>query len=99
MERALHRRDALSADGADHGLNVLGVTMAEEEGRVKLFTVKHGVKFPILMDPYDDLVLDYQARSLPHTVIIAPDGSIALRIAGPINYAQLDPWLDEHGVL
>jgi peroxiredoxin len=83
---------------ADRGLNVLGVNMAEPEEEVKLFTVKRGIKFPILMDPDDNLVLDYQARSLPRTVIIAPDGTIALRIAGPIEGEQLDPWLDDHGV-
>lgn len=83
---------------ADRGLNVLGVNMAEEAGEVKLFTVKHGIKFPILMEPDDNLVLDYQARSLPRTVIIAPDGTIALRIAGPIEGEQLDPWLADHGV-
>jgi peroxiredoxin len=84
---------------ADRGLNVLGVNMAEEEGKVKLFAAQHGIEFPILMEPYDNLVLDYQARSLPRTVIIAPDGTIALRIAGPINGELLDPWLDENGVL
>lgn len=84
---------------ADRGLNVLGVNMAEEEGKVQLFAAQHGISFPILMEPYDNLVLDYQARSLPRTVIIAPDGTIALRIAGPINGELLDPWLDEQGVL
>lgn len=83
---------------ADRGINVLGVNMAEPAEQVKLFTIKHGIKFPILMEPYDNLVLDYQARQLPRTVIIAPDGNIALRISGPIDGEQLDPWLEEHGV-
>ena len=83
---------------SDRGLNVLGVNMAETAEEVKLFTAQHGIKFPILMDPDVNTVLDYQARQLPRTVIIAPDGTIALRIAGPIEGEQLDPWLDENGV-
>jgi thiol-disulfide isomerase/thioredoxin len=83
---------------ADRDLNVLGVNMAEDADLVKLFTVKYGIEFPILMDPYDNLVLDYQARALPRTVIINPDGDIALRISGPIDGERLDPWLDDHGV-
>ena len=50
------------------------------------------------MDPDDNLVLDYQARSLPRTVIIAPDGTIALGILGAVDAEKLDPWLDEQGV-
>ena len=84
---------------ADRGLNVLGVNMAEPEENVELFTIRHGITFPILMEPDDILVLDYQARTLPRTVIIAPDGTMALRITGPIDGEQLDPWLAKHGVL
>ncbi len=50
------------------------------------------------MEPDLNTVLDYQARQLPRTVIIAPDGTIALRISGAIAGDQLDPWLDEQGV-
>jgi len=72
--------------------------MPEPPEEVKLFIVKRGIKFPILMDPDDNLVLDYQARLLPRTVVIDPEGTIALRIARPIEGEQLDPWLDGHGV-
>jgi thiol-disulfide isomerase/thioredoxin len=84
---------------ADRGLNVLGVNMVEPPEDVRLFTELHGITFPILMEPDTNLVLDYQARSLPRTVIIAPDGTTALRITGPIDGEQLDPWLAKHGVL
>lgn len=83
---------------ADRGLNVLGVNMTETPEEVKQFTTKHGIEFPILMEPDINTVLDYQARQLPRTVIIAPDGNIALRIAGAIDGERLDPWLDNHGV-
>ena len=83
---------------ADRGLNVLGVNMGETAEEVKLFTAKHGITFPILMEPDDILVLFYQARSLPRTFLIAQDGTIALRIIGPIEGEQLDPWLDTHDV-
>lgn len=83
---------------ADRGLNVLGVNMTETPEEVQQFTAKHGIDFPILMEPDVNTILDYQARQLPRTVIIAPDGTISLRIAGPIDGQQLDPWLDEHGV-
>ena len=83
---------------ADRGLNVLGVNMTEPPEVVKQFTAEHGIDFPILMEPDINTILDYQARQLPRTVIIAPDGNIALRIAGAIDSERLDPWLEEQGV-
>lgn len=83
---------------ADRGLNVVGINMAETPEEVEPFLMEHGIKFPILMEPDINTVLDYQARQLPRTVIIAPDGNIALRISGPIDGEQLDPWLADRGV-
>lgn len=83
---------------SDRGLNVLGVNMTETADEVKQFTTQHGIDFPILMDPDVNTILDYQARQLPRTVIIAPDGTIVLRIAGAIDGERLDPWLADHGV-
>jgi thiol-disulfide isomerase/thioredoxin len=83
---------------ADRGLNVLGINMVETPDVVKPFLLKYGISFPVLMDPDVNTILDYQARQLPRTVIIAPDGTIALRIAGPVEAEQLDPWLADHDV-
>jgi peroxiredoxin len=83
---------------SDRGLNVLGVNMTDTPEAVEQFTAKHGIKFPILMEPDINTVLDYQARQLPRTVIIAPDGNIALRIAGAIDGERLNPWLETQGV-
>jgi hypothetical protein len=44
------------------------------------------------------VLLFYQARSLPRTHAIAPDGTVALRIIGPIEEERFDAWLDEHQI-
>jgi peroxiredoxin len=83
---------------ADRGINVIGINLTDTAGDVKQFTSEHGIEFPILMEPDINTVLDYQARQLPRTVIVAPDGTIALRIAGAVEDEHLDPWLEAQGV-
>jgi hypothetical protein len=38
------------------------------------------------------------ARSLPQTYVIAPDGTVALRVVGAIEPETFDPWLDEQRI-
>ncbi|MFN2137137.1 MAG: TlpA family protein disulfide reductase [Candidatus Promineifilaceae bacterium] len=83
---------------SDRGLNIVGVNAFEPAEDVDQFITEYSIKFPILMDPDINTILDYQARALPRTVIVAPDGTIALRISGPIDGEQLDPWLEEHDI-
>jgi peroxiredoxin len=83
---------------SDRGINVIGINLTDTAGDVTQFTSEHGIEFPILMEPDINTVLDYQARQLPRTVIVAPDGTIALRIAGAVDSEQLDPWLEAQDV-
>ncbi|MFN2171976.1 MAG: TlpA family protein disulfide reductase [Candidatus Promineifilaceae bacterium] len=83
---------------ADRGINVIGINLTDTADDVKKFTAQHGIQFPILMEPDINTVLDYQARQLPRTVIVAPDGTIALRVAGAVDGEHLDPWLEAQGV-
>lgn len=83
---------------ADRGFNIVGVNVGETAEQVEPFNAEYGIEFPILMNPDINMVLDYQARQLPRTVVIDPEGNIVLRISGPIDGERFDPWLDEHGV-
>jgi thiol-disulfide isomerase/thioredoxin len=77
---------------------VLGVNFKEKADTVSKFVEKNGITFPVLMNPDDLLVLFYQARSLPRTYVIDPDGNIALRIIGAVDEERFEEWLDEQGV-
>jgi thiol-disulfide isomerase/thioredoxin len=79
-------------------MSVLGVNFKESAEAVSKFIENNDITFPVLMNPDDLLVLFYQARSLPRTFVIDPDGNIALRIIGAVDEAQFEQWLDEHDV-
>jgi peroxiredoxin len=81
---------------AERDMVVLGVNFNEAPETVAQFVAEHNLSFPILMNPDDITLLVYQVRGLPRTFIIAPDGTIALRIVGEVDPDQLDRWLDDH---
>lgn len=77
---------------------VLGVNFKESQTIVERFIDKWGITYPILINPDDDLLMFYQAQNLPRTHVIAPDGTIVLKIIGPLEEERFDSWLDRVGV-
>ncbi|MCB0166378.1 MAG: redoxin domain-containing protein [Anaerolineae bacterium] len=80
----------------EYDVAVLGVNFNESAASVTKFVDEHNLSFPILMNPDDVTLTMYQARSLPRTFIIAPDGTIALQIIGELTPETLDTWFEEH---
>lgn len=88
----------LQAVSEARDITVLGVNFQESASDVAEFAAQYNITFPLLLDPSDITVLEYTARSLPCTFVIAPDGTIALRIIGEIEQGRFDSWLDEHQI-
>ncbi len=79
-------------------INVLGINYNEAPKDIKQFADQHGVTFPILLEPDDILKMVYEARALPRTVVVAPDGTIINRTLGQLRPEAFDAWLDANGV-
>lgn len=73
-------------------LTVLGINQRETSDAVRDFAEANGIRFPLLLDPPDSVLLDYQVMGLPQTVIVDPDGEIVWRQFGPV---ELDSFSDE----
>jgi thiol-disulfide isomerase/thioredoxin len=74
---------------ADNLLTVLAINMREQPEEVRVFVAELGIDFPILLNPDDATLLAYGVRGLPTSFLIAPDGTIARRILGPVQAADL----------
>lgn len=81
---------------ADRGdIIVWGINMREPVSDLDTFTDNLDISFPILLSPDDATILAYRG-ALPRSYIIAPDGSIAETILGPIDEVKFDAWLAEN---
>ncbi len=74
----------LADDFRDH-LVILGVNMRESEAEVMPFIESYGIRFPILLQPTDAMLLAYNITGLPQTFLVTPQGEIIYRSFGPIT--------------
>lgn len=81
---------ALDADRED--VSVIGLAFEEiEPAEIQAFVKAHPVVYPIAMvDVYNPPADFATPRGLPLTYVIAPDGSVAEKIMGPVTRAELE---------
>ena len=67
---------------------ILAVNLAEPDSRVRKFLDAMPVRFPILMDRDAGVARAWQAKLLPATYVIAPDGAIRYRHLGELDWSK-----------
>lgn len=67
---------------------VLAVNLAEPDSRVRKFLDAVPVRFPILMDREATVAKAWQAKLLPATYVIGPDGAIRYRHLGELDWSK-----------
>lgn len=72
------------ADASPDDLVVLGINQRETVDRVRDFVDTNGIRFPILVNPPDQVLVDYTVIGLPQTVIVDDAGFIVWRQFGPV---------------
>lgn len=82
------------ADASPDDLVVLGINQRETVDQVRDFVDANGIRFPILVNPPDQVLVDYTVIGLPQTIIVDDAGLIVWRQFGPVALdafaAQLD---------
>jgi thiol-disulfide isomerase/thioredoxin len=71
---------------------VLAVNLDEPESRIRKFLSGMKLDFTILLDPGRQAAQAWNARILPASFIIGPDGRVRYTLVGEIN------WANEHVV-
>jgi peroxiredoxin len=71
---------------------VLAVNLDEPESRIRQFLSRMKVDFTILLDPEKRTARAWNARILPASFVVGPDGRIRYAVVGEIN------WDNEHVV-
>jgi peroxiredoxin len=69
-------------------VTVLAVNLAEPESRIRKFLDATPVRYPILLDRDGTTARAWQARMLPATYVIGPDGKIRYRHVGELDWSS-----------
>ncbi|MBZ0291068.1 MAG: TlpA family protein disulfide reductase [Anaerolineae bacterium] len=64
---------------------VLGVNQRETVEVIDDFLADTQITFPVLMNPDDAVLLDYNVVGLPQTLVVNPEGIIVWRQFGPVD--------------
>ena len=67
---------------------VLAVNLAEPESRIRKFLDAMPLGFPILLDRDTKTTRAWQAKVLPATYIVGPDGAIRYRHIGELDWSK-----------
>jgi thiol-disulfide isomerase/thioredoxin len=67
---------------------VLAVNLDEPEARIRKFLSQVTVDFTILLDPGRKAARSWDARILPASFVIGPDGAIRYRLVGELDWSH-----------
>jgi cytochrome c biogenesis protein CcmG, thiol:disulfide interchange protein DsbE len=67
---------------------VLAVNLAEPESRIRKFLGAVPVGFPVLLDRDSQTTRAWQAKLLPATYLVGPDGRIRYRHVGELDWSK-----------
>jgi thiol-disulfide isomerase/thioredoxin len=67
---------------------VLAVNLAEPEARIRRFLDTVALRYPVLLDRDGATARAWQARVLPATYVIGPDGAIRYRHLGELDWSS-----------
>jgi thiol-disulfide isomerase/thioredoxin len=67
---------------------VLAVNLAEPESRIRKFLEAVPVSFPVLLDKNAQAAKAWQARVLPATFIVGPDGVVRYQYFGELDWSK-----------
>jgi len=69
---------------------VLGVVYDDSDAAVRRFRDKEGGTWPMVADPKGRIALDFGVAGIPESYLIGPDGVVAAKLIGGIDYAGLE---------
>lgn len=90
-------------DLAERGVPIFGVNYRDAPEKAQAFLAELGTPYDFGgADPQAKMALDWGVYGLPETFVLAPDGQILARVAGPLTQRNLEarvlPVLIEHGL-
>ena len=78
----------------DRGVVLVGIDFEDTEDAALAYAAEMGGDWPLVIDPGSRTAIAYGVFGVPETFVIAPDGTIAAKIVGAVNYEWLTDKID-----
>ena len=75
----------LQAARANPDVVFLGVLYQDDPTKARAYLAAEGTAYPTLVDATNRVAIDYGVTGVPETFFIHRDGSVAKKVAGPVN--------------
>ena len=79
-----------AAHRAEGDAVLVSATFDDTADDARAFFEEHGGSWPVIDDPENSLGVAYGVAQVPETFVIAPNGTVVQRFAGPVTRAALD---------
>jgi cytochrome c biogenesis protein CcmG/thiol:disulfide interchange protein DsbE len=76
-------------------VEMLGVVFQDTTASAASFAERHGMTWPILMDPGSRTAIDYGVTGIPETIVISPSGIVTQHEVGAVTAGQLLRWTQD----
>jgi cytochrome c biogenesis protein CcmG/thiol:disulfide interchange protein DsbE len=73
----------------DRGMVLIGVAFQDRPSESRAYIAQLGGDWPQLSDPSSRTALAYGVYGVPETYVIGPDGRVAFKHIGPVDYGRL----------
>ncbi|MCM3389337.1 thiol-disulfide oxidoreductase ResA (plasmid) [Ureibacillus chungkukjangi] len=79
----------------DEGIQVLAVNIAESDFVVQDYIDRKGLSFPVLIDKNKSVMLAYNIKPLPTTILVNPEGKIEKIITGEMSDESILSYMNQ----
>ena len=75
---------------------LVSVVVETPEQEAQAFFEDRGGSWPVVVDPEGRTALDYGMVKVPETFVVAPDGTVVIRLVGGVTAADLDAVIERY---
>ncbi|HSP02510.1 MAG TPA: TlpA disulfide reductase family protein [Acidimicrobiales bacterium] len=75
--------------------SVVSVVFDSRPQQVREFFAEYGGEWPVVLDPDGRTALEYGVTGVPESYLVAPDGTVLLKIEGGVTAEALDDLLEQ----
>lgn len=77
------------------GVVVIGVNVQDKQTDASAFMSRHGVAYPVVVDPNGAVYINYGVVAVPETYLITREGTISQKFAKPVSSDELVPAIEQ----